>query len=357
MGSLGRYEVIQLLSEGAMGSVHLAWDPLLERNLVLKVMKPLPEDKKYKEGELRERFLREAKILSRLKHPHLVTVYDFGVEGGYPFIAMEYIAGTTLERYMERHREIPEITPVLLKILSGLEYAHREGVIHRDLKPSNILLTEGGEVKITDFGIARPPDSDLTQEGQLLGSPNYMAPEQIRGEPLSPATDLYALGVILYRWLTGKRPFEGETLAELFERILHAPPPPLLQLRPDLPASLERFLKKALAKHPADRFGTAQAFQENWERVIEEWRSEEERRGKPSEDESFPPPLRSPREPWEEKEKPTRVEEIFYAISQKKRRVARSEPRKSFQDFLERYPFFWLSLLVLAGLLILLLLL
>jgi len=336
MRSLGRYEVVQLLSEGAMGSVHLAWDPLLERSLVLKVMKPLPEDKKYREGEVRERFLREAKILSRLKHPNLVTVYDFGVEGGYPYIAMEYIRGETLEGYMEKHREIERMTPILLQILSGLEYAHREGVIHRDLKPSNILITDTEEVRITDFGIARPPDSDLTQEGQLLGSPNYMAPEQIRGEPLSPATDLYALGVILYRWLTGRKPFEGETLAELFEKILHAPPPPLRNYRSDLSPGFERFLMKALAKDPSDRFESARSFRENWERLVAE--------SSPGSDVLLVLPPKE--KDFEEKEKPTRVEEIFYEISQKKRRVTRSGQGWNLKDLFRRHPFLWLGLLL-----------
>src|SRR5690606_4678038 len=186
---LGRYQIRRVLGEGAMGVVYLAWDPELERPVALKTTRALPELAPAKVAEYRERFMREARLAGGLRHPSIVTIYDVGLDGETPYFAMEYVPGVGLDKVMQMGRnDVRTVLGVIRKVAGGLHYAHQNGIVHRDIKPANILVGRAGEVKITDFGIARPDVSDLTQEGQMLGSPSYMAPEQIEGREVGAAT-------------------------------------------------------------------------------------------------------------------------------------------------------------------------
>lgn len=243
-----------------MGVVYLGWDPTLERPVAIKTtradLKLAPE----KAEEYRERFMREARFAGGLRHPAIVTIYDVGREGDTPYFAMEYVPGVGLDRVIRLGRADPAgVLAVIRKVAAGLHYAHQNNIVHRDIKPANILVGRGGEVKITDFGIARADLSDLTAEGQMLGSPSYMSPEQIRGRSIGPASDLFSLGVLIYAWLVGKKPFHADSIPQIVQRILTDTPIPPSKARPGLPATLDAFFVRALAKDPADRFPDAQA--------------------------------------------------------------------------------------------------
>jgi len=256
-----RYELIRLIGEGSMGVVYLARDRILNREVAIKALRPPFTTDPSRREHLKERFIREARIVANLRHPNIVTLYDAEIQKNFCWLIMEFVPGETLETLMQKRKDQNTLRKVTLQILSALEYAHKKGVIHRDLKPGNILISSG-KVKITDFGIARPEESDLTGENQLLGSPSYMAPEQIRGEKVGPYTDLYALGVILYRWLTGRKPFENPSIPELFHAILSQPHPPPSSINPEIFPEWDQFFEKVLAKEPQMRVSSADRFRE-----------------------------------------------------------------------------------------------
>jgi serine/threonine protein kinase len=258
----GRYRVLSKLGAGGMGTVFRAEQVSVKRQIALKVLDPTV----IANPELLRRFQAEAEVVARLSHPHTVTLFDFGQdESGILFIAMELVAGTGLRDVIAREAPLPPFRAVDIaeQVASSLADAHAHGIVHRDLKPDNVILQERAGRKdfarVLDFGIAKLFDEGqgtaMTRAGQLLGTPQYMAPEQIMGQPVDGRTDVYALGVMLYEMLAGRPPFEGQSLMELLAKHLHDPPPPIGRLRPglSLPMPLERLLHACLAKDPAHR--------------------------------------------------------------------------------------------------------
>ena len=253
---LGRYEILSELGKGAMGVVYLGRDPLIGRELALKTFRLGYSAGDQELEQFRTRFLREAQSAGILSHPNIVTIHDVAVDpGGDFFIAMEYVQGTDLKLVMQRQRLEPRFaTEVVAQIADGLGYAHSKGVVHRDVKPANVIITTDKQAKITDFGIARVEASNLTMEGQLLGTPNYMAPEQIQGQAVDHRADIFSLGVMYYELLTGKKPFAAENLTAVTHKIVYEPFPPLEEQAPGLPAACTDVLGRALAKDPTVRY-------------------------------------------------------------------------------------------------------
>jgi predicted Ser/Thr protein kinase len=254
--TIGRFEIEGVLGRGAMGVVYLARDPVIGRRVALKTL-VLPEGAEEAE-EFRVRFLREAQAAGILNHPGIVTVYDAGVDEatGLSYIAMEYVEGKSLRELLRQGYPFSysEIARIGAALALALDYAHSKGVVHRDIKPANILLTDQGQVKITDFGVARLATSNLTTTGQFIGTPNYMSPEQVTGSPVDGRSDLFSLGVVLYELLTGRRPFAGESLTEVSYKIVHEPAQPPSLLRPGLPPAFNPIVLKLLEKDPANRY-------------------------------------------------------------------------------------------------------
>jgi tRNA A-37 threonylcarbamoyl transferase component Bud32 len=253
---VGSYRIVEKIGEGGMGAVYRAVDEMLEREVAIKAIRP----ELARDPEIVERFRAEAKILARVSHPAIATIYSFFHDGGELFLAMEYVRGRTLSAVLAAEGALPwrRAVPLLSTALEGIEQAHRAGIIHRDLKPDNLMFTEAGALKVMDFGIARVPGSNhLTRTGLLIGTLRYVAPEQIRGEEVDRRTDLYALGVVLYQMLTGRVPFEGPTDFAILKAQIEDPPAPPRSLVPAIPEELERIVLKALEKSPDARFQTA----------------------------------------------------------------------------------------------------
>ena len=252
---IGKYQIIARVGEGAMGVVYRAMDSVLNRQVAIKVMSEgIAQD-----AGLRERFLREAQAAGSLQHPNVVTIYDFGEVDGHLYIAMEYIEGADLEHLLTHKAPLTLAAKldIVIDVLNGLSYAHRRGIIHRDIKPANIRVDQDGHARIMDFGVARLATSNLTSTGVMLGTPNYMAPEQITGGLLTPAVDLFAVGAMLYEFLTDAKPFPGDTLHSVLFKIVSDPPPDVGEVRPELPRQLTDIVNMALAKDPADRYKSA----------------------------------------------------------------------------------------------------
>lgn len=258
VGLLGRYRILKKLGRGGMGAVYLAYDFALGRRIALKVMLP----QFAATPEFRERFLREARAAAMVRSDHVVTIYDVGEERGIPFIAMEYLLGHPLDRYLRVKGDLPlsHVLRVARETALGLAAAHELGLVHRDVKPGNIWLeAPRGRVKLLDFGLARAVDDDthLTGTGLLVGTPAFMSPEQARGLKLDPRSDLFSLGVLLYRLATGKMPFSGTTTMAVLTSLAVDTAPPARETNPNLPDALEAIIAKLLAKNPADRFASA----------------------------------------------------------------------------------------------------
>ena len=260
---LGRYRIEAELGQGTMGRVYLAHDPAIDRKVALKTIH-LPQGLPAAErAEAEARFHREIQAAGRLSHPHIVTIYDVGHdEGAGTFVAMEYVEGRTLEAAIG-DGNLPDpriIASVGCQAADALAYAHRNGIVHRDIKPANLILVGGRSVKIADFGLAKPAESNLTTDGTLLGTPFYMSPEQIEGRAVDGRSDLFSLAVVVYELLTGKRPFRGDSVSTVVYRILHEPPvEPDLSRLPDS-SSIKTFLARALSKDPARRYPDGDAF-------------------------------------------------------------------------------------------------
>lgn len=256
---IGRYDIIKTLGKGAMGVVYLARDPLIDRLIALKTLR-LDVDTEFEE-EFRQRFLREAKAAGRLNHRGIVTVHDVGEdpETGLVYIAMEYIEGQDLRQRMQMSPplRLSEIARIVAEVAEALDYAHSMGVVHRDVKPANVLLTAGGAPKVMDFGVARMDSSNLTVEGQFIGTPNFMSPEQILGKTVDGRSDIFSLGVLLYKLLTGERPFAGSTMHEVTLKIVQERPPLPSSIQSSLPTAFNPIVLKCLEKEPEDRFQTA----------------------------------------------------------------------------------------------------
>jgi eukaryotic-like serine/threonine-protein kinase len=255
-----RYELQEVVGTGGMSSVYRAVDTLLERNVALKILHPhYGEDAEYV-----ERFRREARSVAQLSHPNIVTVIDRGESDGQQYIVFEYVDGESLKQLVDRTGPLPARRAVELglQVAEALAFAHNAGLVHRDVKPQNVLVTEDGEAKVTDFGIARSLDVEhgVTQTGTVLGTSNYLSPEQARGQTVTPATDVYSLGVVLYELLTGEVPFPGENFVAVAMKHINEEPPSLLERRPDVPMRLVAAIDRALAKDPAQRFPSMSAF-------------------------------------------------------------------------------------------------
>jgi eukaryotic-like serine/threonine-protein kinase len=255
IADIGKYHIIELIGEGAMGVVYRANDSVLDRTVAIKVM----NESIARQDDLRKRFLHEAQAAASLQHPNVVCIYDLGDFNGHLFIAMEFIQGVDLEKLLETGEPIAlqARLDIIIDVLTGLTFAHKRGIIHRDIKPANIRVTEDGRAKIMDFGVAHLSSSSMTSTGSFLGTPSYMAPEQITEGKTSPATDIFAVGGVLYQLLTQMRPFEAPTLQNLFFRIITETPKPVSELVPGLPPALDRIVAKAMSKEPSDRYATA----------------------------------------------------------------------------------------------------
>ena len=260
---LGRYRILGELGRGAMGVVYRAVDPLIEREVALKTLHTeLPADVI---DEVRVRFLREARSAGRLNHPNIVTIFDVGQEGGAAYIAMELLEGPSLHQMLKERQRIPFHTAadIIAQVADALHHAHGFSIVHRDVKPANVVVAPSGRAKLTDFGVAYVAASDVTQNGSALGSPRYMAPEQVLGQPIDARADIFSLGVVLYELLTRRTPFEwpgDTTVYALMQRIAGEPHPPLRQIDAEIPAGFDRIMDRALAKRPQDRYQSASEF-------------------------------------------------------------------------------------------------
>jgi serine/threonine protein kinase len=258
----GRYETGERLGTGGMSTVYKATDRILERTVAVKILaEHLHDDERFV-----ERFKREALAVAKLIHPNIVQVYDTGVDGGRHYIVMEYVEGRSGAQILQRQGPVePDLAAEIgVQACAGLDYAHRRGIIHRDVKPGNLMIVGGpvggGEmiVKLTDFGIARAIEQTrITQVGSVVGTAAYLAPEQVRGEEATPATDVYALGVVLYQFLTGRLPYEGSSLAELAVRQQNEKPLPPSTYDADVPEPLGAAVLRALEGDPARRYASA----------------------------------------------------------------------------------------------------
>lgn len=262
--TIGRYEIIDELGHGAMGSVFRARDPAMDRIVALKTILSVALASAQGD-EYRQRFYREARAAGALAHPGIVPVFDVGEHEGVPFLVMEFVDGQTLADAMKKgeRSSLDRVCEIGQQIADALGYAHRNGVIHRDIKPANILLTSrqayGAErARITDFGVAKLTEGQITTTGQLLGTPSFMPPEQFTGQPIDGRTDLFSLGVILYWMATGEQPFSGETMATVSYKIVHTDPIPPSKLNPAMHILMESVILKCLAKNPADRYQTGE---------------------------------------------------------------------------------------------------
>jgi len=246
-----RYEVIEKVQYGAVAETFKARDRVLDRFVLLKVLHPrLAAD-----SDLVQRFRREALVQARLKHPNIVTVYDFGSEQDF-YIASEFIEGCTLADLLERagRLTIDELRPIVLAVIEALRYSHAHGVVHRDLKPANIMISDKGDVRLADFGLAFCREmSQLTQEGCVIGTPAYMSPAQARGQTTDWRADIFSLGVVIYEALSGANPFQAESHADALSRILNLDPPPLSRIVPDVEPRVSRLVARMLAKDREER--------------------------------------------------------------------------------------------------------
>lgn len=249
--TVGRYQIERLIAHGGMGSLYLARDPVIDRPVAIKFLKEGFDD-----GEARERFAREARAAGRLHHPNIVTVFDVGEHQNRPFIAMEYVSGETLAQLVERRavRRLWEKLEILEELCAGLHYAHAAAIVHRDVKPSNVMRDQSGVVKILDFGIARGAGGAITQAGDIVGTLNYMSPEQLSGEDVDHRTDIYSVGAVAYELVTGQMAFPGTVQTGVLVRILNASPVPIESLVPGIDPDVPAIIDRAIAREPSARY-------------------------------------------------------------------------------------------------------
>ena len=256
--TVGKYRILDRLGRGGMGTVYKALDETLDREVAIKVLNPELGD-----AEVLKRFRAEAVSLARLNHPGIATIYELYRQGDELLMVMEYVRGETLQTVSERLGPLdpPQAAHICIQVLDALAHAHRAGVIHRDLKPANVMVADSGVVKVMDFGIARMMGSEhFTHAGYMMGTPAYMAPEQVLGHEIDGRADLYAVGVLFYRLLSRELPFQADTAIAMAQKQVADAPTPIATFRPDLPAWCEGVIARALSKAPADRFQTSEAF-------------------------------------------------------------------------------------------------
>jgi serine/threonine-protein kinase len=261
----GRYRIQRKLGAGGMADVYLAEDQELGRRVAIKIL----NSRHGNDDQFIERFRREAKNAAALNHPNIVSIYDRGEAEDTYYIAMEFLDGRTLKELIVSRGAAPVNVAIeyARQILSALRFAHRHGIVHRDIKPHNVLVDSEGRVKVTDFGIARAGTSQMTEAGSIVGTAQYLSPEQARGGEVDPRSDLYSLGIVLYELLTGKTPFDGETPVEIAMKHLSNAPKAPSKLRPDIPPELDMVIMRALAKNPDDRYQSADEMEADLERV------------------------------------------------------------------------------------------
>ncbi|MGB8435292.1 MAG: serine/threonine-protein kinase, partial [Burkholderiales bacterium] len=257
---LGKFEVRREIGKGAMGVVYEGFDPMIERTVAIKTIRAENLQGDDAQEQL-ARFRREAQSAGKLTHPNIVSVYDFGLDDGTYYIAMEFVKGRELQDILGKNERfgVAGIVQVMTQLLEALDYSHRNGVVHRDIKPSNIILLDDGTVKVADFGIARIESSNLTQAGMVLGTPSYMSPEQFMGQTVDGRTDLFSSGVILYQLLTGEKPFTG-SVTTIMHKVLQEQPLPPSKLNVQVPRAFDAVVQKALAKRPDERYQTGREF-------------------------------------------------------------------------------------------------
>lgn len=269
--TLGRYEVEREIGRGAMGVVYLGKDPKISRTVAIKTLS-YQAFEPARLAELKERFFREAEAAGRLSHPAIVTVYDVGEEADLAYIAMDYAPGRALSDFGKPGRllPLPKVLDIVARVADALAYAHGQGIVHRDIKPGNLIYNpDTGAVKITDFGIARITDDSRTRTGSVMGSPLYMSPEQLRGQKVTGASDIYSLGITLYKLVTGETPYRGDTLASLTYQILNGKPRSVRQFNDKVPTSVVRLINRAIQKEPEKRFASAATMAEAVRRLMQ----------------------------------------------------------------------------------------
>lgn len=269
--TIGNYEIQALIGSGGMATVYRGFDQNLGRAVAIKI---LSEEARAHPGFV-DRFRQEARIIANLRHPNIVQVYDFGVHNGMPYMVQELLPGPTLEQRItdavRSGRFLPpdEVIAITRQLAAALDAAHAAGIIHRDVKPANAMWNTLGDLVLTDFGIARSTlaSGSQTQGGMVVGTPGYLSPEQAQGLPVTPASDIYSLGVVVFEMLAGRLPFDGDTPMSIAIQHIQTPPPPLRTLRPDIPPAVEAVVLRALAKDPSARFERAEQFAAALERA------------------------------------------------------------------------------------------
>ncbi|MEN8168328.1 MAG: SUMF1/EgtB/PvdO family nonheme iron enzyme [Pseudomonadota bacterium] len=266
---IGKYDIVSVLGEGAMGIVYKGIDPIIKRFVAIKTIRHnAPE---LDEHDIMARFVREAQAAGRLHHPNIVGIYEYGQDTDRDFIVMEFVEGLSLSDHLEKHPhlEIKAICDIMSKVLEALDYAHSMGIVHRDIKPGNIILADSGAVKVADFGIARIESSTLTKIGTAVGTPAYMSPEQLLGQHIDHRSDIFSAGTLLYKLLTEQKPFTGPTLTAVLYNIVHGEHILPTKLKPELAGEFNHIIARALAKKPEERFQTAKEFAAALDRISE----------------------------------------------------------------------------------------
>ncbi len=266
---LGKYQIVGLLGRGGMAAVYKAFDPGLRRYVAIKVLfSHLAAD-----TQLLQRFEREAITSANLKHPNIVVIHDVGSTGDYHYMVMELLEGRTLREEIRARGALPltRAVQITYQLSSALDYAHQRELVHRDLKPGNIMIGAGDHVTLMDFGLVKAlRGARLTEAGSSVGTLEYMSPEQLGGEEIDRRSDIYSLGIVVYEMLAGCTPFRGDTPFRVIQNVMYAPPPPLAQLNPSIPPSVQREIERALSKHPAERHRSAGEFAEQLYRACAE---------------------------------------------------------------------------------------
>ncbi|MGC9054906.1 MAG: serine/threonine protein kinase, partial [Candidatus Hydrogenedens sp.] len=259
---IGKYEIIREIGKGAMGVVYEGYDPIIKRKVAIKTARKDLSVSASIADEIFIRFTREAIMAGQIQHPNVVTIYDMGDEGGLAYIVMEYIEGEDLKSLIGQKKtwSLDEIVRIANATCNALNETHKHKIVHRDIKPSNILITKDGNIKLTDFGVARLPDSTLTQEGTLIGTPHYMSPEQFTGGKIDGKSDQFSLAVVLYELITGEKPFVGDTLNVIMHKVLRTQPLPPSDLNIRVPKELDSVIMKAMSKNPDERYENMEEF-------------------------------------------------------------------------------------------------